>query len=116
MENEKKFKWEKALPRKYAFMREPFDIDIFQKAYDENAAYMAYTMRITKRLREEAGVPPFQGQFAYFPSGVGIMTGAMRGMKGTAIDMRKDKELFKEVLNYFDETAFKPAINFFKNK
>ncbi|MCL1912466.1 MAG: hypothetical protein FWG10_00950 [Eubacteriaceae bacterium] len=85
-----KFIWSVIVPRKGQLMSAPESFDIFEKAVKEYDLYNQFTASTTKTLLEEHGVPqkaptalraPFDNFFNH-----------LRGMKETAIDMRRDPQ------------------------
>ncbi len=114
-ENIDKFKWEVALPRKYPFLSNSFNISILQNAIDENIKFQKYTPAVLKRLHDECGLPAFVSPKAGAPIPIEALMFNIRGIRGLSIDMHRNKDLINDVINALNERYFKPGLNRMKS-
>lgn len=97
-----KFVWEKMLPRKYPNFKQLTTAD-FQRALDEQVAFNNYTFGITKIVREQYGLPALTSMKCGFPSaGVEEMFSMVRGIRGLALDMRRNPDDLMACVNAYN--------------
>ncbi len=109
-ENPNKFIWEKAMVKKYPYWGKDLDVERIQKAIDANAAYGQYAFGIMLKMREKYGIP-FNSNYKGFPQvPAELICLYARGIKGLAIDMRKDKKYMCDVLEKLAQTCFYPEL------
>ncbi len=106
--NPKKFMYEVMFPRRYPKFNKSFDKKYLQESYDEMIAGFGVGARVDKRLEEDYGMPRFS-KYGSPANPVDTYVNYIRGIKGLAIDMRRNKEAFRDVLNALGETFYQPS-------
>lgn len=105
-----KFLWEKAMPRKFADFNEKTLAD-WQHTYDEQGKFNAYAMHIGKVTAEEYGLPSLTSPaFGFITPFIETLFGAVRGIKGLSIDMRRNYAKIKESIEIMDAKSVDPAV------
>lgn len=86
-----KFYWEKAFPR-YLTQNDPdfkLTYGTLQKAFEEKAAFDAYSAKMLKMNRDEFGALMYYGPMERLP--LEHLALELRGLKGASVDMRRKK-------------------------
>lgn len=105
-----KFMWEKAMGRKYPFWNDEFEVEKFQTILKEKDDYFKYFAHIWDVLHNEYAMPftmapnpsprvPMEDVFNY-----------IRGLKGMALDMRRDSEKLDLLLETLAQRSYYPAL------
>ncbi|MCL1913173.1 MAG: hypothetical protein FWG10_04695 [Eubacteriaceae bacterium] len=90
IEDPRKFYWSVLLPRKNKALREPGAFDAFAKSFAELEVYNAFVARVDKTYTEEFEIP--QRNAAMVPIPLETLFNYIRGIKATAIDIRRRPE------------------------
>ena len=96
-----KFMWSKAMPRKLKAMNSPDAFDRFDTTLKEFNAMNEYNARVGTKFNKEYGVP---GMNQGFPkSGLEWFFNHVRGIRKTALDLRRRPELLLEACYKWEE-------------
>lgn len=114
-DNPRKFIWESMMPRKYDRWNQDLSLQDVQKVVNEYMDFLGYYRRISSIMAEEYGMPTISAPPGYPYIGTEFLFNTIRGIKGLAIDMRKDKGKLKEAINALNESYFIPGLDALKN-
>lgn len=109
-----KFLWEKAMPRRYPFFGEEFDIDIFQNVVNEFVLFGKETGRIRNLVDEKYGLPHIYAPNMYPGIPVEGIFSAARGIKKFSLDMRKRPDELSALLEAIANKNYYPTLEAFK--
>ncbi|MFZ7133339.1 MAG: uroporphyrinogen decarboxylase family protein [Eubacteriales bacterium] len=102
-----KYYFENALSRKYGLKDTQNIINRFGPAAQEWSKMLEYGKRIKKQYNEVYGVPDYGGIFPEFP--LDTLFKAIRGMKGLALDLRRNTYYMEQALEMIDDYFFPPV-------
>ncbi len=107
------FLWSTLLPRKCKKLQDKDNSDVFRafmREYDRNNE--EYGIRAAM-VSGEFQIPDFMDYMSpigVFDSGFEILFNFFRGIRGLSLDMRKNPELLKEVINALESTFLDPSL------
>lgn len=96
-----KYIFEDLLPKKYGFKTREEAFEKLKAAKTELDNYYGFIYEISGIMNEEYGVPDLMPMWYYAP--FEFFPWALRGLKGTGIDMRRHPKEMAEALNVIDE-------------
>ena len=106
----KKYLYEKMLPSRYPIFNKEFDAQILQDSYDKIMKVFAVNGKISGRLTNEYGLAPFSKMMS--PTNpIDAYVNWIRGIKGLAIDMRRDKEYMEDAVKAVADLMYTPGVN-----
>lgn len=114
-ENPIKAYWEKIMPHKYPLFKPGIGKEPFVKAYNEQKAFMDYTVRINERFVNELGVPAHSSPMCGYLSTGAEQVFGMRGIKGFSISLRRDINAVKAACDAIDTSGFEYTMNTLRN-
>jgi hypothetical protein len=113
VEDVEKFVWSKALPREFKKFNSNLTLDEFIEVAKEFKRFTDFRTHISKRLREECGLPNAVAD----TTTPGLVTGFeylfcyLTGIKGTSIDLRRKADKVKYVCQSLDESMLMPVVD-----
>lgn len=113
VKNPKKFIWEHGMAAKFSRWNENFTVEDFQKAYDAYNSFFRFAIKMGGVLKEY-GMPNYSTGRPYCYLGAEYLFNHIRGVKGFAVDMRKDPELFTDAVLALQSIFYDPQLEAMK--
>ena len=111
VENVPKFCWEKLMARRYPAFNSKMTAETMQKPLDEMFAFQDYNKKMGTIMREEYGFPAFTpSQYGYVLLGIEFLFAMVRGIRGLAVDIRRDPGLVKAACDAYDNEYLAPMM------
>ncbi len=109
--NPDKYLWEKTLPAKFPDWDDK-GLEDFQRTMDEQFAFNNYSMGMMNIMRDEYGIPFANSSQTGFPAfAIETMFTAIRGIKGLALDIRRNGDALKEAVDIIDQNGIYKLID-----
>lgn len=108
--------WTKMMPRKFPNFNFEMKLETMQNVLNERLAFISFAGKMNKRGSQEWGYPDLTDNslgFMYF--GLEYLFSMARGIKGMALDMRRDIELVKDTVDVLDEMWVEPSFKLLEN-